>query len=56
MKGYGIPNDIAAMLAILDGAIAQGAEEKHVGAENKYVGKVHVADWIEQKKAIWSKV
>ncbi|TFK62486.1 NAD(P)-binding protein [Pluteus cervinus] len=55
LKGYGIPNDVANMLATLDGAIAQGAEEKHLSAENKYIGKVHLADWVEQRKALWNK-
>ncbi|TFK62484.1 NAD(P)-binding protein [Pluteus cervinus] len=55
LKGYGIPNDIADMLAILDGTIAQGAEEKHLSAENKYIGKVHLADWVEQRKTLWNK-
>ncbi|TFK69399.1 NAD(P)-binding protein [Pluteus cervinus] len=54
-KGYGIPNDIANMLANLDGSIAQGSEEKHLGVENKYIGKVHLSDWVEERKALWNK-
>ena len=54
-KGNGVPDDVANVLGTLDVAVANGVEEKVANAENRYVGKQRLADWIEQKKAIWNK-
>ena len=54
-KSYGAPDDLANMLVSLNVAVAEGKEEKVVEAENKYVGKLHLVDWVEQRKSIWNK-
>ncbi|TFK62485.1 NAD(P)-binding protein [Pluteus cervinus] len=54
-KSYGAPDDLANMLVSLNVAVAEGKEEKVVEAENKYVGKLHLVDWVEQRKYIWNK-
>ncbi|TFK62478.1 NAD(P)-binding protein [Pluteus cervinus] len=55
-KGYGVPDDVANMLAGMDALIAQGKEERLVEEKDKYVAKVHLADWVAQRKAVWAKV
>ncbi|TFK61903.1 NAD(P)-binding protein [Pluteus cervinus] len=55
-KGYGLPAEIAGFLGHLDDTVAQGNEEKVVEENNKYVGKVRLADWVEENKAAWQKV
>ncbi|TFK61902.1 hypothetical protein BDN72DRAFT_903684, partial [Pluteus cervinus] len=54
-KGYGVPEDVAKMLAGMDGMVAQGSLEKVVEIQEQHVSKVHLADWVAQRKAIWAK-
>jgi len=52
---FGMSDEIAGLLANMDRLIAQGQEERTVvNPENKrYVGKVHLKDWVEKNKATW---
>jgi len=54
-KSYQMSDEMATFAANLDKSTAQGEEERIIlNSENKkYVGKVHLKDWVEKNKAFW---
>ena len=51
----GLSEDYAKMMSGLEGMVASGIEEKGYESDIKLVGKVALKEFVEAKKAIWTR-